>query len=382
MKLNGLKRKMRYAPKIALALVSLILGIALCELALSLLHPQLFRRPPVWCYDPELGWSHVPDRVGRLVTPEFDVEMRINSIGLRDREFADAKAAGVRRVALFGDSFVEGWGVPIEAAVSRRLEACLRRENAAVEVANFGVAGYGTDQALLFFEQQGPRFGADEVVLFFYGNDLWNNASRRGIGAERGFKPYFRVRGNGRLVLAGVPVKESSFWQQPADSWPLAARLERYFSQHWHLYRLLQKAWQPEVPRGQQQDFYAGLYGADARFAPAWALTGRLLAAFKRSVEQRGARLTVVYVPSIVQVEEDNWRAKRDLYGLIGEFDLRKPNAQLAGFAEQHGFALLDLLDEFREKAQHQTLYWRDSHWNAAGHALAAERLCAHLRSP
>ena len=103
---------MRYAPKIALALVSLVIGIALCELALSFLHPQLFRRPPVWRYDPELGWSHIPDRVGRLVTPEFDVEMRINSIGLRDREFAETKAAGVRRVALFGDSFVEGWGVP------------------------------------------------------------------------------------------------------------------------------------------------------------------------------------------------------------------------------------------------------------------------------
>ena len=53
---------MRYAPKIALALASLVIGIALCELALSFLHPQLFRRPPVWRYDPELGWSHIPDR--------------------------------------------------------------------------------------------------------------------------------------------------------------------------------------------------------------------------------------------------------------------------------------------------------------------------------
>ena len=103
---------MRYAPKIALALASLAVGIVLCELALSFLHPQLFRRPPVWRYDSELGWSHIPDVVGRLVTPEFDVEMRINSIGLRDREFADTKVAGVRRVALFGDSFVEGWGGP------------------------------------------------------------------------------------------------------------------------------------------------------------------------------------------------------------------------------------------------------------------------------
>ena len=58
--------------------------------------------------------------------------MRINSIGLRDREFAAEKAVGVRRVALFGDSFVEGWGVPIEAAVSRQLEACLQREETEV----------------------------------------------------------------------------------------------------------------------------------------------------------------------------------------------------------------------------------------------------------
>ena len=112
----------------------------------------------------------------------------------------------------------------------------------------------------------------------------------------------------------------------------------------------MQRLWQPEVPRGQQQDFYAGLYGAAVRFAPTWELTGRILAAFKRSVERRGARLIVVYVPSIVQVEEDNWRAKRELYGLIGEFDLRKPNAKLAGFAEQHGLVLIDLLDEFRKR--------------------------------
>ena len=82
--------------------------------------------------------------------------MRINSIGLRDREFADAKVAGrpprgpVRRL------ICRGLGRPYRGPrVSRQLEACLQREGASVEVANFGVAGYGTDQALLFFEQQG-----------------------------------------------------------------------------------------------------------------------------------------------------------------------------------------------------------------------------------
>ncbi|MEE3259893.1 MAG: SGNH/GDSL hydrolase family protein [Candidatus Latescibacterota bacterium] len=367
--------------KVILAVVSLVAGVLLCELALHFLHPQVFRRPEVWRYDPDLGWSHIPGSSGRLVSPEFDVEMRINTAGLRDREFATVKGVGIRRLALFGDSFVEGWGVAVEAVVSRQLETCLRGRGKQVEVANFGVAGYGTDQALLFFEQRGLHFGPGEVLLFFYGNDLWNNAARKGIGAERGFKPYFRLRQDGQLRLQGVPVPQSGFWNRDEMAVPIPLQLERYFSRHWHVFKLVQKAFQPEVERGQQQAFYEGLYGVDEsrRFAPAWALTGRLLAAFKKSVERHGARLTVVYVPSIVQVEDDNWQAKRELHGLVGDFDLRKPNKQLARFADRYDLRVVDLYDEFADRARTETLYLRDSHWNRAGHALAAQRLCATL---
>jgi len=367
--------------KIALAMVSLVVGVLLCEFALRLLYPQVFRRPDVWHYDPDLGWSHIPGAVGRLISPEFDVEMKINGGGLRDREFVVAQKADTRRIAIFGDSFVEGWGVSIENVVSRQLESCLQQGGGDVEVANFGVAGYGTDQALLFFEQRGVDFGAEEVVLFFYGNDLWNNGSRKGIGAERGFKPYFKVRNNGQLALAGVPVKKANYWNQAQRERPFSTQADRYLSRHWHLYKLVKKALKPEVPRRQQQTFYEGLYGRNEakRFASLWALTGRILKLFKERVEARGAQLTIVYVPSIVQVEEDNWLAKRQLHGLAGDFDLRKPNIRLADFAERYDLHLIDLLDEFKERAQTETLYLRDSHWNAAGHALAADRLCANL---
>ena len=144
-------------------------------MVLHLFYPQVFRRPEVWRFDAELGWSHLADSAGRLVSPEYDVEIRINSMGLRDREYARGKPAGSRRIALFGDSFVEGWGMPIDRVLNRQLEICLQEGGERVEVANFGVAGYGTDQALLFFEQEGQRFDPDEVLLFFYSNDLWNN---------------------------------------------------------------------------------------------------------------------------------------------------------------------------------------------------------------
>ena len=363
----------------ALGMASLVVGVLLCEAALHLFYPQVYRRPGVWQYDAELGWSHIPNSVGRLVTPEFDIEMRISSQGLRDREFALPKEQGVRRLLVFGDSFAAGWGVPVVAGVSRQLETCLRRENEKVDVANFGIAGYGTDQALLLFDKRGARFEPDEVLLFFYGNDLWNNAARKGIGAERGFKPYFKAHKDGRLALAGVPVPKSAFWDR--DRRELPSRLDRYLASHWHIYKLGQNALRPEVPKGQQQIFYEGLYGRDEerRFSPAWELTGRILQAFKASVERHGARLTIVYVPSIVQVEEDDWRTKRDLHGLVGDFDLHKPNEQLARFATRYGLQVVDLLDEFRTRAKSEILYLRDSHWNARGHALAAERLCATL---
>ena len=367
--------------KIILGAGGLVFGVLLCELILHLAYPQVYRRPEVWRYDSDLGWGHVPNGAGRLVSPEFDVEMRISATGLRDREFAVGKAEGTRRIAFYGDSFVEGWGVAIEAAVSRRLEACLQQKGERVEVANYGVAGYGTDQALLYFEKTGWRFSPDDVGMFFYGNDLWNNTARKGSGAERGFKPYFRQLPDGKLHLRGVPVRKSVFWDRDLSALPLPRRLDRYLSQHWHLYRLGQKALQPEIKPAQQQAFYEGLYGVDegGRFDPAWSLTGRLLGKFKESIERHGARPIVVYVPSIVQIENDNWATKRDLHGLVGEFDLQKPNAKLAHFAAHYGLRLIDLHAAFAERAASETLYWRDSHWNEAGHALAGQVLCGEL---
>ncbi len=363
--------------RFSLGLAGLVAGLLLGELALGWVHPQIYRRPRVWQFDPELGWSHIPGSAGRLVTPEFSVEYRINSAGLRDGERPLEKPAGVRRVLVFGDSFAEGWGVPREESVSARLEARLE----GVEALNFGVAGYGTDQEWLLFERQGREYQPDLVAVFFYGNDLWNNASRQGIGAERGYKPFFQLEPEGGLRLAGVPVKKLEFWDQEA-ALPWKGGLERYLQQHWHLYVFLRKALVPEVPLRQQQDYYEGLYGTrdDPRQARGWALTSRILKEFSARVEGTGGRMLLVYVPAIVQIEDEDWRMKRELHGLVADYDLFRPNRQLALLCEQYGIPLLDLYESFRQAARTRTLYFRDSHWNAQGHDLAAEQLAAYLR--
>ncbi len=367
-----------------LALASLFLGLLLCEGLLSLIDPQVYRRPPrVWQFDADLGWAHVPEGRGRLVTPEFDVEIRINKDGLRDGDYAREKSEGTRRVLVFGDSFAEGWGVEVEESLSKRLEMCLReRGDGAAEVINFGVAGYGTDQELLLFEKLGRHYQPDIVVVLFYGNDLWNNASRRGIGAERGYKPFFSLGRNGRLALAGTPVTRTAYWDELSYSggtW--RTRLDRYLHSHWHLYVLLEKALRTSAPPIKQSSFYDGLYGLDpqGRWRPAWELSGHLLKAFDETVQRANAKMILVYAPAILQIEEGDWQRKRELHGLVGDYDLTKPNAQLAVFAARYGLSYLDLYSTFKTRAEGEVLYLRDSHWNAAGHALAAENLCEQL---
>ncbi len=360
--------------------LGLVAGLLLGELATRLVAPQVYRRPPVWEFDARLGWRHRPGAAGRLVTPEFDVPMVINADGLRDR--ATPAATAGRRLLAFGDSFVEGWGVPLEASVSKQLEQRLAAAEP-VEVLNCGIAGYGTDQELLLYETLAPRFAADTVLLFFYGNDLWNNASDRGIGAERGFKPYFRLDSDGRLALRGTPVRRLPQWDEEwwdAQPWP--RRWDRFLGERIHVYALARRALAPEeVGEAQRGEYYAGLFGPANNPQPArlWALADAILGAFADRVEANGARLVVVYVPSIVQVEPADWRAKRELAHLGDDFDLDRPNRELARVAAARRLRCIDLTPAFRARAVDQVLYYRDSHWNAAGHALAGELLAEAL---
>ena len=194
--------------KVLLAVGGLTAGLLLSEGLLAWWKPQVSRQPSLWRFDDRLGWHHVPGASGWMRRPEFEVEMRINADGLRDREYPLDRPSGGWRLLVFGDSFVEGWGVQAEDAVSSRLEARLQSEapGTPVEAINFGVAGYGTDQELLLFEQSGRRYRPDQVLLFFYANDLINNASDKGIGSERGVQAVLPRRpGGAGCVSSGCP---------------------------------------------------------------------------------------------------------------------------------------------------------------------------------
>lgn len=155
--------------------------------------------------DDELGWVYRPDYRGELYSS--------NALGMRGRrDYAESVPEGTLRIAAFGDSFVHANEVADDEAWSFQLEEI----DPAVEVLNYGVGGYGTDQALLYYERRGEELDPSVVLLGFVEVDYARNVNRfrRFLSVHELplFKPRFAdpVEREGALELIPNPFPDAA----------------------------------------------------------------------------------------------------------------------------------------------------------------------------
>ena len=161
-------------------------------------------------FDPMLGWRKRPSARATYHRDEYTVEVAINAHGLRDPERPYVAPPGTRRVLALGDSFVEGYTVPLAETVTQVLERRLRADGGSWDVVNGGTSAYSTDQELLFYTTEGARYAPAIVCLFFYYNDVYYNGRDE---FYRQPKPVFDLGERG-LVLRRLPVASGP---APAD---------------------------------------------------------------------------------------------------------------------------------------------------------------------
>ena len=104
-----------------------------------------------------------------------------NAHGFRDRERTLTPAAGVRRVAVLGDSVVAGHGI---ARLEDTLPAQLERRLPGHEVLNLGIGGYCTRAEVHLLSRVGLAFHPDVVVLVFVEND-WDDLNSQQARVQR-----------------------------------------------------------------------------------------------------------------------------------------------------------------------------------------------------
>ena len=179
--------------------------------------------------DRQLGWKQVPSHRytwagSHWYAVDFSTPIEINSLGFRDRERSVAKPAGVVRVAMLGDSFVEAMQVPFERTAAQLLERRLEEappkpDPARYEVLNFGISNFSVGQYLLVFEEHARRFAPDYTVVFVGVEQMDRTVWKYELGGFPETRDTWLnvVRGRGTAVVTMV-VPSSRIWMLLGES--------------------------------------------------------------------------------------------------------------------------------------------------------------------
>ncbi len=166
---------------LGIALLSIVLALATCEVLLRVFGADVLPRPDLYALDPDVGKRMRPGWEG----DEFGAPVRINSKGLRNRETPYEKPADVYRILALGDSWTFGFRMNEPDAYPRQLERLLNERAAQrgdprrFEVINAGVIGYSTDQEAAWLRVEGWKYQPDLVLVNYYPvNDTHNKLAR------------------------------------------------------------------------------------------------------------------------------------------------------------------------------------------------------------
>ena len=324
-----------------------------------------------WEPDPGLGWRLVPGlrftwAGHEWYARDYAVEVTVNALGFRDRERRLEPAPGALRVALLGDSFLEGIQVPLEATCAQRLEARLGARHAGAEVLNLAVSNWGVGQALLCWEQVARRGRPDWVVVLVAERQMARTvrADVPGrFGASQGqtlaIRPVFRRRG---WALEREPPRDldrlRALQEEVIADELGGARVRRRGPRPFLLPRLrdgLLRLLEPATPStpGPEID------------GETWEVNRLVLASLARQVREAGARLVVM-----------------DACAWFNPGGATFSSA-LAELCAQERALRLDLSSALEAaEARGESLLWaHDAHWTPAGHEAAAAALDELLRA-
>ena len=311
--------------------------------------------------DPMTGPQAMPLQVGFARSSCFTAPaIHINRFGMRDRE--RKLTASHTRIALIGDSIVEGLQVRDDETVSRRLEALLQDR---ADVLNFGVSSTGTAvQFLQYAARVRPFHPEIVVVVLWVENDAIDNVP----SMKQRRDPYMA-----RVSPYLLPDEHGGLRLQPGAARRTPKALSLLVSTaagRWIIYARRLATWPAAGESGQTKRSVGGGTAPESEEAAAWELTEQIIARFHAQVRSDGAHFALAVVP-----------AGMESLGLTGHPSEATQVAvtRLQALAQREGFPLADLSHAFQAVVEREGptpfVYACDGHWNPRGHWIAAEAI-------
>ncbi len=270
--------------------------------------------------------------------PEFDYELRTNSLGIRDVEPPHDKPPGEFRIIGLGDSFTEGQGASYENSYLKVLERSLNRkqERFHVRIIVGGVAGSDPFYCYKLLKDKLLGFKPDLVTLTVNNSDVTDVIAR---GGNERFLPDGTVR----------------FAEPKADEWLFARS---------HLYRgflmvVLRYDWFGLSPSERVSKRKEAVEKIET-----------IVSDFRTLGMEKNFRFLAILHPDPYEFSERTY-----------QFDA----AELKRYFSQSGISYVDLMEYFLsrtgpERESREKLYWKkDFHHNEGGYRLFAEGVEEYL---
>lgn len=311
------------------------------------------------------GVWHFPNTTFRHQKSCFDVSYTSNSYGACDIE--RSRASDRSRIAVIGDSFVEGYGVSHETRFSNILET-----KTGIPHLNFGTSGsFGAIQESLLYSDLVNDFDHDAVLIGLLPDNDFDDDNRS--SSDR-YVPYWSgAYPTYELKYTLDDVAKSSFapeqmnfntWKVVQRNYTHIANVADYVSAIWE--------YRKKVAHSNEED-YVSEKSRFVRFSN--EEFNRLIYSYEQIIKAAGNKKIIIFsIPRVYDLEYFLLNKKSPLGERITQWANQFPTVQFID--------LLPLMSNHLEKNDLEsfTLFHTcDGHWNASGHALAAALLLQHI---
>lgn len=307
-----------------------------------------------YLYHNMLGW------IGNPKYKESNIrnEQAIRAPG---RVFSYNNCEDTLRIAIFGDSFTQSSPLNYEETWGYLLEKGLCDHGFPAEVLNFGVGGYGIDQAYLRWEVDGRQYNPDYVVLGFYPYNIGRNMYIFRSCGMVFTKPRFIDNGDS-LILVNYPVvplnrivselqiittselgRYDSYWQNHLDD----------YSNNWWRYSKFFSFIETNVKHNRLTRFRSSFdqeyFDFNKEAAP---LTIKIIKRFKESVHNDNAEFIILNIPTFHNVYNLKRDSKLNYVSMVDSMKriapVIQPESSLVKYAKDH-----DIMDLYTDDKHH-----------------------------
>lgn len=314
----------------------------------------------------------------------------VNSQGLRGPELTSKN--DVRRIAVFGDSFIAAEYSPLEETFVARLQKSLNADHGrTVETINAGVVAYGPDQSLLSLKRRFEALQPDAIVFsIFVGNDygdlVRNQLFALQDGALEPRSPHLNQRLTTDLQRAQslliLPRAAREFWTRLHDLGSLPQPLG-------HVEMLTQCRGEVARHRNPENAVVSNLFwdhiDADVRLEPNSTsalykieLMHAVLAELARWTRERECPLTLVVIPDARDLFREARTHEIDLVQ-YPHYDAANLVSPVLRSAEELAISVVDLNTLYRSLEDPGHFLPGDHHWSARGQEVAAKAVAEHI---